>query len=156
LREEDVKHPESIARLIHKFSLLPGVGQKTAARYAYFIIEGSRDKAADFASAILEVKDKVRLCSVCFCFSEGETCGICAARDASVICVVAYPKDIAVIEKAGFRGAYHCLGGTLSPLDGRGPEEIRLKELLKRVNAGGVTEVIMATNPDVEGEATAL
>lgn len=149
-----MKQPDSIARLIHKFSSLPGVGAKTAARYAYYIIENSKEESRDFCDAIMDVKDKVRLCGKCGNLSETEVCPICATRDPSVICVVAYPKDALVLEKAGFKGVYHVLHGTLSPLDGRGPDDIRVKELLARLT--GVKEIIMATNPDVEGEATAV
>jgi len=149
-----MKHPDSIQKLIHQFSLLPSVGQKTAARYAYFFVDQPQDFCDQFCQAMQQAKQNIRFCKTCFCFCEGEECYFCTTRDAGTICVVAYPKDVSVIEKAGFKGAYHVLGGTLSPLDGRGPDELRIKQLLIRLS--GTQEVIMATNPDVEGEATAI
>lgn len=150
-----MKQLDSIAKLANKFTKLGGVGIKTAQRYAYKIVEMSEQEAAEFADAIVEVKRNVRYCAECGNFSETEVCDFCRSRDKSVICVVAQPKDIAAIEKAGvFYGVYHVLHGTISPLEGRGADDIRIKELLKRLN--GVNEVIIATNPDVEGEATAV
>ena len=150
-----MKQPESIAKLINKFAKLGGVGYKTAQRYAYAIVEMSEAEAAEFAEAIYDVKRNVRYCAECGNFSETEICEICRMRDKSVVCVVAQPKDVAAVEKTGaFTGVYHVLHGTLSPLEGRGADDIRVKELLKRL--GGVEEVIIATNPDVEGEATAM
>ncbi len=149
-----MRQPDTILRLIHKFSTLPGVGAKTAARYAYKIIDMSKQDAQEFCDAILDVKDKIKYCSLCGGLSEKEVCGICETRDSSVLCVLAYPRDIVSFERTGFKGVYHVLHGTLSPLDGRGPDDIRIKSLLKRLK--GVKEVIMATNPDVEGEATAM
>lgn len=149
-----MRQPDSILRLINKFSTLPGVGAKTAARYAYSIIDMSKEDAMEFCSAIMEVKKQIKYCSLCGGLSDQETCHICQNRDKSVICVVAYPKDIVSFERTGFRGVYHVLHGTLSPLDGRGPDDIRIKQLLSRLE--GVSEIIMATNPDVEGEATAM
>lgn len=148
-----MRYPDSILRLINKFRTLPGVGAKTAARYAFAVIDMSRAEAEDFCDAVLEVKDKIRFCSVCGGFSDAETCLVCLTRDKTVICVVAQPKDIQSIERTGFSGVYHVLGGTLSPLDGRGPDDIRIKQLIARLE--GANEVIVATNPDVEGEATA-
>ncbi|MCL2556306.1 MAG: recombination mediator RecR [Firmicutes bacterium] len=150
-----MRYPDSIEKLIHKFSLLPGVGKKTAARYAYFIIENDKHFALDFCEKIIEVKDKVRLCKTCFALAEDDECSICKSRGHEVICVAAYPKDVAVLEKAGFRGVYHILGGCLSPLEGRGIEDIRIKELLRRV-VDSTKEIIVALNPDIEGDATAL
>lgn len=150
-----MKQLDSIAKLANKFTKLGGVGIKTAQRYAYKIVEMSEQEAAEFADAIVEVKRNVRYCAECGNFSETEVCDFCRSRDKSVICVVAQPKDVAAIEKAGvFYGVYHVLHGTISPLEGRGADDIRIKELLKRLN--GVNEVIIATNPDVEGEATAV
>ncbi len=150
-----MKQPESIAKLINKFAKLGGVGYKTAQRYAYAIVEMSEAEAAEFAEAIYDVKKNVRYCSECGNFSETEVCDICRMRDKSLICVVAQPKDVAAVEKTGaFTGVYHVLHGTMSPLEGRGADDIRIKELLKRLD--GVEEVIIATNPDVEGEATAM
>lgn len=147
---------EPIGRLINQFSKLPGVGKKTAQRYAYRIIDMSPDEARQFAECILDCKQKVRYCKVCGNFSEEETCEICKRRDSSVICVVKEPKDVIALEKLReYKGVYHVLHGVISPMDGIGPNDIRVKELLERVG-GGVTEVIIATNPDVEGDATAM
>lgn len=147
---------EPIGRLINEFTKLPGVGKKTAQRYAYKIIDMSKEEAAAFAQSILECKRKVRYCSVCGNFSEEEVCEICKKRDSSVICVVKEPKDVVAMEKLReFKGVYHVLHGVISPMDGIGPNDIRIKELLSRID-DKVTEIIIATNPDVEGDATAL
>lgn len=147
---------EPIGRLINQFTKLPGVGKKTAQRYAYKIIDMSPDDAKAFAESILDCKKKVRYCSVCGNFSEEETCDICKKRDHNVICVVKEPKDVIALEKLReYKGVYHVLHGVISPMDGIGPNDIRIKELLARVG-GDVTEVIIATNPDVEGDATAM
>ncbi|MCM1546324.1 MAG: recombination mediator RecR [Clostridiales bacterium] len=147
---------EPIGRLINQFTKLPGVGKKTAQRYAYKIIDMSPEDAKQFAESILDCKKKVRYCSVCGNFSEEETCDICKRRDHGVICVVKEPKDVIALEKLReFKGVYHVLHGVISPMDGIGPNDIRIKELLARVG-GGVSEVIIATNPDVEGDATAM
>ncbi len=147
---------EPIGRLINEFTKLPGVGKKTAQRYAYKIIDMSKEEAAAFAQSILECKRKVRYCSVCGNFSEEEVCEICKKRDSSVICVVKEPKDVVAMEKLReFKGVYHVLHGVISPMDGIGPNDIRIKELLSRID-DKVAEVIIATNPDVEGDATAL
>ena len=146
---------DSLDKLTNKFRKLPGVGAKTAQRYAFAVIGMDAREAEAFCEAIREVKEKVRLCAVCGDFTEDEVCPICRKRDKSTICVVTHPKDVIAMEKArGYDGVYHVLHGTISPLDGRGPDDIRLKELLSRL--GGVNEVIVATNPDVEGEATAM
>ncbi len=148
---------EPIERLIEYFRQLPGVGKKTAQRYAFYIIENNKDKAQNFAKAIVDVKEKVRLCKECGNYSSSEVCPICQRRNKKVICVVQEPKDIISIEKVkAFDGVYHVLFGTINPLENKGPNDIRIKELLARVNANGVQEVIMATNPDVEGDATAM
>ena len=150
-----MKQPESIAKLLNKFMRLGGVGLKTAQRYAYRIVEMPDAEAAEFAEAIYDVKKNVRYCSECGNFSESDVCEICSTRDRTVVCVVAQPKDVLAIEKSGaFTGVYHVLHGTISPLEGRTADDIRIKELLSRLN--GVEEVIVATNPDVEGEATAM
>lgn len=147
---------EPIGRLINQFTKLPGVGKKTAQRYAYKIIDMSAEDAKAFADSILDCKKKVRYCSVCGNFSEEETCDICKKRDHGIICVVKEPKDVIALEKLReYKGVYHVLHGVISPMDGVGPNDIRIKELLARVG-GGVTEVIIATNPDVEGDATAM
>ncbi len=148
---------EPIGRLINEFTKLPGVGKKTAQRYAYKIINMSAEEAAGFAAAITDCKRKVKYCSVCGNFTENDVCDICRTRDKSLICVVKEPKDVIALEKLHeYKGVYHVLHGVISPMEGVGPNDIRIKELLARVNEGGVKEVIMATNPDVEGEATAM
>ncbi len=150
-----MNNPDSIQRLITRFSSLPGVGKKTAQRYAYAVVEMDEDEARDFADAIVEVKEKIKFCSVCGNLTDEEVCEICRTRDHGVICVVSETKDILALEKvAGRTFTYHVLGGTLNPLEGKGPDELRIKQLLSRLD--GVNEVIIATNPDVEGEATAM
>ena len=148
---------EPIGRLINQFTKLPGVGSKTAQRYAYKIINMTEEEAAEFAESILRAKREVRYCSVCGNYTDKEICNICSTRDGSVICVVKEPKDVLAMEKSHeFKGVYHVLHGALSPMEGITPNDIRIKELLARIAKGGVKEVIMATNPDVEGEATAM
>lgn len=148
---------EPIERLIEYFRSLPGVGKKTAQRYAFHIIESGRDKAVNFAKAIVEVKDKVRLCKECGNYSASEICPICERRNQKIICVVQEPKDIISMEKVkSFDGVYHVLFGCINPLENKGPNDIKIKELLSRVQKNSVQEVICATNPDVEGEATAM
>ena len=148
---------EPIGKLINEFSKLPGVGKKTAQRYAYKIIDMPESEARAFADAILGVKRKVKYCKVCGNFTEEETCAVCRTRDHSVICVVKEPKDVAAIEKLHeFKGTYHVLHGVIDPLSGIGPNDIRIRELLARLQEGQVKEVIVATNPDVSGDATAM
>ncbi len=148
---------EPIGKLINEFSKLPGVGAKTAQRFAYKIINMSNEEAKTFADAIIDVKKSVRYCKICGNFSEGDICDVCKTRSSDTICVVKEPKDVIAIEKLNeFNGVYHVLHGTISPLDGIGPNDINVKELLHRIANGGVNEVIMATNPDVDGEATAM
>lgn len=148
---------EPIGRLINEFSRLPGVGKKTAQRYAYKIIDMDEEEVQEFIDAIVGVKKKVRYCKICGNFSETETCSICKVRDESVICVVKEPKDVAAIEKLHeFKGVYHVLHGVIDPMAGIGPNDIRIKELLARLQKGNVQEVIVATNPDVSGDATAM
>ena len=151
------KYDEPIERLIEYFRTLPGVGYKTAQRYAYSIIEGDKERAENFSDAILQVKEKIRFCKECGNYTDKEVCDICQKRDKQTICVVKEPKDIIAMEKVkSYTGVYHVLFGTLSPLEGRGPNDIKIKELLNRVNKNDVKEVIMATDPDVEGDATAM
>ena len=148
---------EPIGRLINEFSKLPGVGKKSAQRYAYKIIGMTESEAQEFAAAILNVKKKVRYCKVCGNFTEGEVCDICKERDKRVICVVKEPKDVIALEKLHeYKGVYHVLHGVINPMEGVGPNDIRIRELLARIAEGGVEEVVLATNPDVEGDATAL
>lgn len=148
---------EPIGRLINEFSKLPGVGAKTAQRFAYRVINMPEAEAKSFAEAIISAKKNVHYCKICGNFSEGEICDVCSRRSAETICVVKEPKDVIAIEKLNeYNGVYHVLHGTISPLDGIGPDDINIKGLLARIAEGGVKEVIMATNPDVEGEATAM
>ena len=145
---------ESMARLIAKFRTLPGVGLKTATRYAYSVIEKDENYAEEFAEAIVDAKKKIHFCKECGNYTDAEICDICATRDKSVICVVAEPKDIAPFEKMGdFNGVYHVLHGVIDFQKGVGVDDIRIKELLARLT--GVKEVIVATNPDIGGELTA-
>ena len=148
---------EPIGKLVNEFSKLPGVGKKTAQRYAYKIIDMSEADARAFADAILGVKRKVKYCKICGNFTEDDECAICRVRDKSVICVVKEPKDVLAIEKLReFKGVYHVLHGVIDPLAGVGPNDIRIRELLARLNGENVKEVIVATNPDVSGDATAM
>ncbi len=148
---------EPIGRLINEFSRLPGVGKKTAQRYAYKIVDMSETEARAFAEAIINVKQKVRYCKICGNFTEGDVCEICKRRDPSVICVVKEPRDASAIEKLHeFKGVYHVLHGVIDPMEGVGPNDIRIRELLARIREGNVKEVIIATNPDVSGDATAM
>ena len=148
---------EPIGKLINEFSKLPGVGKKTAQRYAYKIIDMTESEARAFADAIIGVKRKVKYCRICGNFTEEEECALCRTRDHSVICVVKEPKDVAAIEKLReFKGVYHVLHGVIDPLSGVGPNDIRIRELLARLQEGNVKEVIVATNPDVSGDATAM
>ncbi len=152
MNNEDV-----IEKLIEQFRTLPGVGYKTAQRYAFSIIEGKKERAERFSSAIIEAKEKIGFCKVCGNFTDREICPICQNRNRKIICVVKEPKDVIAMEKVKtYQGVYHVLFGTISPLEHRGPNDIKIKELLSRVQEDGVEEVIMATNPDVEGDATAM
>ena len=148
----------SLENLVARLNRLPGVGIKTAQRLAYHILTLSPEEVKGLADALTAAKARVHYCPVCGNFTEDELCSVCAdpKRDGSVICVVKDARDVAYLERMReYHGAYHVLGGTLSPMDGVGPDDIRIKELMDRVRAGGVAEVILATNPDVEGEATA-
>ena len=148
---------EPIGKLVNEFSKLPGVGKKTAQRYAYKIIDMPEAEARAFAAANIGVKRKVKYCKICGNFTEEDECAICRVREKSVICVVKEPKDVAAIEKLReFKGVYHVLHGVIDPLAGVGPNDIRLRELLARIQTGDVKEVIVATNPDVSGDATAM
>ncbi len=152
-----MEYIEPISRLIAEFSKLPGVGKKTAARYAFSVINMPIETAENFCDAIRRVKETVRLCKVCGNYTDMDVCEICATRDKSVICVVKEPRDVIALEKTKcFSGVYHVLHGLLSPIDGVGVGDIRVKELLERIHQGGVKEVIIATSTDQSGEATAL
>jgi recombination protein RecR len=150
---------DAVEQLIEELSRLPGIGRKTASRLTFYLLKQPRDSAYRLSEAIQRVKDRIVFCETCGNIAEGPQCAFCRdpRRDDSMICVVEEPSDIHVIEKSGtFRGRYHVLHGRLSPLDGVGPEALTVERLLNRVREGAVREVILATNPDVEGEATAL
>ncbi len=151
--------PAPVERLTEAFARLPGVGGKTAQRLAFHVLSLPDGEAEDFAQAILEAKHSVHTCPVCQNLTDGELCAICSdeRRDRGLICVVAEPRDVIALERAReYEGVYHVLHGVISPLNHVGPDDIRIRELLNRVAQGGVREVIMATNPDTEGEATAM
>ena len=153
----DINQIEPIARLVNEFSKLPSVGKKSAERYAYHIIKASDEQVKSFVDSLLGVKAKIKFCEVCGSYTEQSPCKICNGRSSKMICVVKDPKDAMAIEKTGvFKGQYHILHGTINPLAGVGPNDIRIKELLSRVGDGKTEEVVIATNPDVEGEATAM
>jgi recombination protein RecR len=148
-----------VARLIEEFHKLPGIGPKSAQRLTYHLLRAPADDARALAQAILEVKEKTVLCSVCQNITDSDPCSICSnpERDHGAICVVEEPLDILALERTGaYRGLYHVLHGVISPMDGVGPEDLKVQELLSRLRSGDVREVIMATNPNLEGEATAM
>lgn len=150
---------EPVARLIEELHRLPGIGPKSAQRLAYHLLRASREEAEALAHAIIEVKDKITLCAVCQNTTDVNPCVICAdqSRDRGMICVIEEPLDILSIERTrGFHGLYHVLHGSISPMEGIGPEQLKVRELLERLRDGSVQEVIMATNPNLEGEATAM
>ena len=152
-------HAKPIDHLIEALTKLPGIGRKTASRLTFHILRSSLSEAQELARAILDVKEKIHLCSVCFNLTDEDPCRICQGenRNREVLCVVEGPNDLIAIENTGtFNGRYHVLHGTLSPLDGVGPEDIKIRELMERLPREGVREVILATNPTVEGGATAL
>ncbi|MGA9406621.1 MAG: recombination mediator RecR [Bacteroidota bacterium] len=149
---------ESVEQLVEEFAQLPGIGKKTALRLALFILKLPREKVATFAQALLNMKDKVRYCSVCSNITESDPCNICSSpkRNRRVICVVEEPNDVMAIEKTNeFHGLYHVLGGALSPLDNIGPEDLKVKELLSRIT-DDIEEIILAMNPNIEGETTTV
>lgn len=155
----NLARPDSVSRLVFELSKLPGIGEKTAARLAHFILRQDDSYARALSEALLGAKRNTRLCVECSAFAETERCRYCAdpERDTSVVCVVEKASDVSAMEQAGaHRGRYHVLHGVLSPLDGVGPENLKIRELLARLGGGRVTEVIVATNPSVEGDATAL
>ena len=148
----------AIQRLLDELERMPGIGPKSAQRIAYWMLNSDRETVLRLAEAIVEVKETVHFCSRCFNYAQDDLCDICSSskRDASLICVVSEPRDIPPIERTGsFGGVYHVLGGALSPLEGIGPESLHITELLSRLNSPSVAEVILATNPNVEGETTA-
>jgi recombination protein RecR len=148
-----------VVRLIEEFHRLPGIGPKSAQRLTYYLLRAPREEAQALAQAILEVKEKIVFCSVCQNVTDSDPCLICAntQRDSSLICVVEEPLDILALERTGsYNGTYHVLHGVLSPMDGIGPEDLKVEELLERLKDGSVQEVILATNPNLEGEATSM
>lgn len=151
-------YPESVRELIKNLSKLPGIGEKTADRLAMHILRAPRRESDRLAHSIMEVKEKIRLCAMCFSLSDAEICNICRDRnrDFSILCVVEQPADMVAIEKSGaFTGLYHILEGALSPMDGVGPDNIRIKELISRIAQGKIQEVVLATSTNIEGESTA-
>jgi recombination protein RecR len=150
---------EPVNRLINELSKLPGVGPKSAARLAYFILRGSKEDAVSLADAIVDVKERMGFCSVCFNISERDPCPICddPQRDRTLVCVVEEPLDVIALDRTGeFNGVYHVLHGAISPVDGIGPDQLRIQELIDRVRESEFAEVILATNPNIEGDATAM
>ncbi len=151
--------PDPIQRLVVELAKLPGIGEKTAQRLAFYILKAPREYARDLATAIAEVVEKVRLCSICCALTEADPCRLCTdpKRDPKLLCVIEGVSDQLAIERTReYQGRYHVLHGVLSPLEGIGPDQLRIKELIARLGSGEVEEVIVATNPDVEGDVTAL
>ncbi|MCA9017874.1 MAG: recombination protein RecR, partial [Planctomycetaceae bacterium] len=158
---ESQSHPygSSVGQLIDQFATLPGIGRKSAERLAHYILSIPEPKARQLADAILAVKQSVRPCSVCYNLTENEICSICSdpRRDKKLVCVVEQPRDVVSLEAtSSFQGVYHVLQGRISPLEGMGPENLTINALIRRVRQDGVTEIIMATNPTLEGDGTAL
>jgi recombination protein RecR len=154
-----MNYARPLGRLVGEFEKLPGIGPKSAQRLAFYVLRMPAEDARQLAEAILEVKERIRTCSVCYNFTDQEVCEICRSdrRDRSLLCVVAEPRDLLAMERTNeYRGLYHVLGGVISPLEGIGPEALRLRELAERIHDGTVKEVILATNPTVEGDTTAM
>jgi recombination protein RecR len=154
-----VQLPEALERLVQELSRLPGVGPKTAQRLAFHVLRIDRQRAEALAQAVIDVKERIGYCSRCYNIAEGELCALCSSgrRDSSLVCVVESPLDLIAIERtAEYQGLYHVLHGVISPIDGVGPEQIHVPQLVQRVREEGVNEVIIATNADIEGEATAV
>ncbi|HSE91661.1 MAG TPA: recombination mediator RecR [Methylomirabilota bacterium] len=152
-------YPEPVARLIEALQRLPGIGPKTAQRLTFFLLKRPAEEVREISEALVAVKDRIVYCQTCYNVTDENPCRICAdpRRDGDLLCVVEEPNDLMAMERTGeYRGRYHVLLGALSPLDGIGPEDLKVRELLARLDGGGATEVILATNPNVEGEATAL
>ncbi len=161
LRQEQQEHPygPAVARLIDEFGRLPGIGRKSAERLANYILSATPGEAGALADAIREVKNSVKRCSICFNLTEDPVCRICrdTRRDQHVVCVVEQPKDVVALESSGaWGGLYHVLGGRIAPLEGVGPEDLTIQQLVHRIRKQGITEVVMATNPTLEGDGTAL
>ncbi len=152
-------YAKPLGKLVGELEKLPGIGPKSAQRLAFYLLRLPAEEAKKLAEAIVEVKDKIGFCSVCYNFSDKEVCEICSdgRRDGSILCVVAEPRDLIALEKTNeFHGLYHVLQGVISPMDGIGPEQLRVRELVQRLQDGQVKEIILATNPTVEGETTAM
>lgn len=149
---------DAMDKLVAEFSRLPAVGRKTAQRYAYFILTRTEAEVKEFADALIDAKNKIHYCKICANFTDKEICDICAREKKDpIICVVKEPKDVSALEKVReFNGSYHVLHGIINPLEGKGPNDINIRSLLERINNEKIEEVIVATNPDVEGEATAM
>jgi recombination protein RecR len=148
-----------VAKLIEAFEKLPGIGHKTAQRLAFHVLNLSEEKANSIATAIIEAKSKIKYCSICNNLTDIDPCNLCSiqSRDKSLICVIEDPRDVVALERTReFKGYYHVLHGAISPMEGIGPEDIKIKELLARIRTGNIVEVILATNPNIEGEATAM
>lgn len=150
--------PKAVQSLIEAFERLPGIGPKTAQRLTYYLLHAPKEEAEALAKSAIEMKEKTLLCSICFNIGEADHCQICAdnSRDTSIIAIVEDPLDVLALEKSGFKGLYHVLHGVISPLENIGPDEIHIRELLPRLKDGKVKEIILATNPTMEGEATAM
>jgi recombination protein RecR len=151
--------PEPVERLIEEFSRLPGIGPKTASRLAFFLLRAPKEQSQQLAEALRQMRERITFCDVCYNISESSPCPLCAddGRDRGMICVVEEPLDVIAVERTReFRGLYHVLHGVISPVDGIGPEDLKIEPLMERVRLGGVREVIVATNPNMEGEATAM
>ena len=152
-------YAKPLAKLVSEFEKLPGIGPKTAQRLAFHVLRMSETEAGEFAQAVLDVKSTIRQCNTCYNYTDQETCEVCGnpKRDRSIICVVSEPRDIVSMEKTNeYKGLYHVLGGVISPMDGIGPDKLRIRELLARISEGEIKEVILATNPTIEGDATAM
>ncbi|MDP3733160.1 MAG: recombination mediator RecR [Candidatus Daviesbacteria bacterium] len=150
--------PKSIQNLIEAFERLPGIGPKTAQRLTYYLLHAPKEEAQALADAAVGMKEKTKICSVCFNIGEEETCQICSdtGRDTSIIAIVEDPLDVLALEKSNYKGLYHVLHGVISPLENIGPDEIHIREILSRLKDGKIKEIILATNPTMEGEATAM
>jgi recombination protein RecR len=154
-----MEYAKPLAKLVGEFEKLPGIGPKSAQRLAFHVLRMTEESAQALAAAILEVKHSIKLCPICYNYTDQDRCSICsdAKRDSSLVCVVAEPRDVVAMEKTNeFRGVYHVLGGVISPMDGIGPEMLKIRELTSRVGEGGVREVVLATNPTIEGDTTAM
>ena len=154
-----MEYAKPLAKLVGEFEKLPGIGPKSAQRLAFHVLRMSEDNAQALAAAVIDVKEQIRLCPVCYNYTDQDRCAICsdAKRDGSLLCVVAEPRDVVAMEKTHeFRGVYHVLGGVISPMDGIGPEMLKIRELVNRVSEDGIKEVVLATNPTIEGDTTSM